>query len=317
MKEILTMGRYFKNKFGCKVSKVPIGLSGFTCPNIDGTVAKGGCTFCENESFSPNLAKNSKKVFLNLKSNKNPILEKQLKELEEQFYRTSKKLSKDYGTKKFIVYFQAFTNTYAPLDTLKKLYEKALSFPNVIGLSIGTRTDSINEETLKYLQELSKKSEIWIEYGIQTTSDKTLKKINRGHNVENIRYWIKKTQEYNLNICGHLIYGLPDETKEIMLNSFRETLKMGIKSIKIHPLYVVKNTLLGADYINGKFKPINEDDYIDVLVDSLKELPQNIVIQRITAGINDNTLLSPNWCKDKNQQMNNIRKKLLENKINY
>lgn len=190
MTQILTIGKYFKNKFGEKVYKIPISISGFTCPNIDGTVAKGGCTFCENESFSPNLTDKSK-FKLNLQSSENPYLEKQLQQLEFQFNLTKQRLENKFGATKFIVYFQSFTNTYAPLDTLKALYEKALSFENVIGLSIGTRTDCITDETLDFLEELSNRPlpsnlynkkmksttyEIWIEYGIQSIFDETLKK---------------------------------------------------------------------------------------------------------------------------------------------
>jgi len=153
MKQIYTFGNYLKNKFGCKVYKVGINISGFTCPNIDGTVAKGGCTFCENDSFSASTGKTQelKGFHLNLKSTSNPYLQKQLEQLEYQFNAISKRQANEYGAEKFIVYFQSFTNTYAPFDTLKALYDKALSFDNVVGLSIGTRSDSITDETLEYL----------------------------------------------------------------------------------------------------------------------------------------------------------------------
>ena len=169
MKEILTAGRYYRQKYGCNVYKTPISIMGFTCPNIDGTVAKGGCTFCENESFSPNLStKTPKKFYLNPTSVENPHLENQLLQLEAQFKQTKKRLAKKFGAKKFIVYFQSFSNTYAPIETLKALYEKALSFDDVVGLSIGTRTDCITDEILDYLAELNRDKEIWVEYGIQS-----------------------------------------------------------------------------------------------------------------------------------------------------
>ena len=171
LKNVLTIGRYFKKKFGEKVYKVPISISGFTCPNIDGTVAKGGCSFCENDSFSPNLQEKKTKFKLNPKIEENPYLENQLKQLEMQFNATKQRLGNKFGTQKFIVYFQSFTNTYAPFSTLKALYEKALSFENVIGLSIGTRTDCVTDEILDYLVELSKDKEIWIEFGIQSFFD--------------------------------------------------------------------------------------------------------------------------------------------------
>ncbi|MCT7651285.1 TIGR01212 family radical SAM protein [Aliarcobacter butzleri] len=317
LKNVLTIGRYLKNKFGEKVYKIPISISGFTCPNIDGTVARGGCSFCENDSFSPNLQEKRTKFKLNPKISENPYLENQLKQLEMQFFGTKKRLENKFGVKKFIVYFQSFTNTYAPFDTLKALYEKALSFDNVIGLSIGTRTDCMTDEILDFLVEKSKDKEIWIEYGIQSFFDETLVKINRGDTVSNMKYWIKRTKDRGLKVCGHLIYGLPNETQEMMLETFKQTLELEVDSIKFHPLYVVKNTLLTNDFKKGRFTPISEELYIDTVVKSIINLPSNISVQRVTAGIDDSSLLSPQWCKDKHQQMKNIRLALEKEGWNY
>jgi uncharacterized protein len=317
LKNVLTIGRYLKEKFGEKVYKVPISISGFTCPNIDGTVAKGGCSFCENDSFSPNLQEKKTKFKLNPRINENPYLDNQLKQLEMQFNATRKRLENKFGVKKYIVYFQSFTNTYAPFSTLKALYEKALSFDNVIGLSIGTRTDCVTDEILDYLVDLSKDKEIWIEYGIQSFYDDTLVEINRGDTADNMRYWIKRSKEKGLNVCGHLIYGLPNETQEMMLDSFKQTVDLKVDSIKFHPLYVVKNTLLTNEFRKGRFQPITEELYIDTVVKSIKDLPENISIQRITAGIDDSTLLSPDWCRDKHTQMKKIRLALEKEGFNY
>ncbi|WP_455756875.1 TIGR01212 family radical SAM protein [Sulfurimonas sp.] len=319
MTQIYTYGNYLKDKFGCKVYKVGINISGFTCPNIDGTVAKGGCTFCENDSFSAstNEVQELKGFHLNLDSKENPYLQKQLEQLEIQFNAISKRQKDEYGAQKFIVYFQSFTNTYAPFETLKALYEKALSFDNVVGLSIGTRSDSITEETLDYLGELNKTKEIWIEFGIQSIYDKTLKKINRGHDSENVKDWILKSKKAGLNVCGHLIFGLPDESKEMMIETAVEAYKWGIDSVKYHPLYVVKRTALANDFINGKFKPISEEEYLDVLVQTINIKPKNISVQRITAGIDDESLLAPQWCKDKNTQIKNINKALKPSGLKY
>ena len=317
LKEVLTIGRYFKKKFGQKVYKIPISISGFTCPNIDGTKAKGGCSFCENDSFSPNLQEKKTKFKLNPNIEHNPFLENQLKQLEMQFIATKKRLENKFKAKKFIVYFQSFTNTYAPLSTLKALYEKALSFDDVIGLSIGTRTDCVTDEILDFLYEKSKEKEIWIEYGIQSFFQTTLDKINRADNIENMRYWIKKTKDKELNVCGHLIYGLPDENQEMMLETFKQTIDLKVDSIKFHPLYVVKNTLLTNEFKKGRFTPISEELYIDTVVKSIINLPQNVSVQRVTAGIDDDTLLSPLWCKNKHQQMRNIRVKLEEKGFIY
>jgi len=319
MQQIYTYGNYLKNKFGCKVYKVGINISGFTCPNIDGTVAKGGCTFCENDSFSAstNEIKDLKGFHLNLDSTHNPFLEKQLEQLEIQFDAISNRQTNEYNAEKFLVYFQSFTNTYAPFETLKALFDKALSFENVLGLSIGTRSDSITEETLDYLAELNKTKEIWIEFGIQSVYDETLEKINRGHSSDNVKKWILKSKERGLHVCGHLIFGLPDETKEMMLETSKQAYSWGIDSVKYHPLYVVKRTALGNDFTSGEFIPISEDDYLDVLVKSIEMKPKNVSVQRVTAGIDDDSLLAPNWCRDKNQQIKNINKALKPLKLKY
>lgn len=319
MEQIYTFGSYLKNKFGCKVYKVGINISGFTCPNIDGTVAKGGCTFCENDSFSASTGQTQelKGFYLNLNSKTNPNLDKQLKQLEMQFNAISKRQREEYGAEKFIVYFQSFTNTYAPFETLKALYEKALSFDNVVGLSIGTRSDSITEETLEYLAKLNLTKEIWIEFGIQSVYDETLKKINRGHDSANVKEWILKAKAKGLNVCGHLIFGLPDETQEMMLETAREAYEWGIDSVKYHPLYVVKKTALANDFIRGAFAPITEDIYLHVLIKSLLMKPSNVSVQRVTAGIDDSSLLAPDWCRDKKSQIKKINMALKPLKLKY
>lgn len=319
MNQIYTFGGYLKDKFGCKVYKVGINISGFTCPNIDGTVAKGGCTFCENDSFSASTGQTQelKGFYLNLESKSNPNLQKQLEQLEYQFNTISKRQTREYGAQKFIVYFQSFTNTYAPFDTLKALYDKALSFDNVVGLSIGTRSDSITQETLDYLAELNKSKEIWIEFGIQSVYDETLKRINRGHDSANVKEWILKSKAKGLNVCGHLIFGLPGETKEMMLETAKAAYDWGIDSVKYHPLYVVKKTALANDFIKGKFTPISEEDYLDVLVKSIQMKPEHVSVQRVTAGIDDNSLLSPDWCRDKNTQIKKINEALKPLNLKY
>ena len=312
MKQVYTFGKYLQKKFGVKVYKVGINISGFTCPNIDGTVAKGGCTFCENDSFSASTGetKELKGFHLNLASKENPFLDKQLLQLEQQFDAISKRQQKEYGAEKFLVYFQSFTNTYAPFETLKALYEKALSFENVVGLSIGTRSDSITDETLDYLAQLAKDKEIWVEFGIQSVFDSTLQRINRGHDSANVKEWILKAKKKGLHVCGHLIFGLPQEDKEMMLETTRQAYSWGIDSVKYHPLYVVKRTALANEYMRGEFTPIDEESYLEVLLEAIRIKPESISIQRITAGIDDDTLLAPKWCRSKNTQVRNINKAL-------
>lgn len=318
-RQIFTFGQYLHQKFGVKVSKVPVSISGFTCPNIDGTVAKGGCTFCENDSFSPSLdrARELKGFFLNLQSTSNPNLDKQLQQLEWQFQASSKRLRDEHGAQKFLVYFQSFTNTYAPLETLKALYEKALTYDGVVGLSIGTRSDSITDETFEYLAELSKKTEIWVEFGIQSIYDETLKRINRGHDSANVKEAIRKAKQYGLNVCGHLIFGLPGETKEMMIETAKAAYDLGIDSVKYHPLYVVKRTALANEYARGEFTPITQEEYLEVLKEALLLKPSHVSVQRITAGIDDETLIAPEWCRDKNEQLRAINRALAEIGLKY
>ena len=317
--QIYTFGKYLQDKFGTKVHKTAVSISGFTCPNIDGTVAKGGCTFCENDSFSPSLdaVKPLKGFHLNLSSKENPFLEKQLLQLQIQFNALSTRQRNEYGTEKFLVYFQSFTNTYAPFETLKALYEKALSFPNVVGLSIGTRSDSITEQTLEYLASLAKTKEIWIEFGIQSVYDETLERINRGHDSANVKEWILKAKKAGLNVCGHLIFGLPDEDETMMLETARAAYDWGIDSVKYHPLYVVKKTALANEYARGEFTPISEEQYLNVLNKALQMKPLHVSVQRITAGVDDDSLLAPQWCRDKNMQIKQINASLKKIGLKY
>jgi len=311
MQEILTAGRYFRKKYGLNVYKTPISMLGFTCPNIDGSKSHGGCVFCENESFSPNLGvQKPKGVSLNLDSKTNPFLSSQLVQLESQFNQTKKKLSKKFYAKKFLVYFQSFTNTYAPYHTLKTLYDRAFELEDTIGISIGTRADCVEDRLLEYLSEKSKTKEVWIEYGIQSTDNKTLDRINRAEKIEEVIAQIKKTRSYGLKVCVHLIFGLPEETQEMMLNSVQAAIDLEVESIKIHPLYVVKKTALANDFNSGKFTPISEDLYIDTLIKTINMVPEAMMIQRVTAGISDDSLLAPLWCNNKHKQMFNIKQAL-------
>lgn len=319
MKQVLTIGRYFKSKYKQRVRKIPISLQGFTCPNIDGSVAKGGCIYCKNESFSPSLLNLApSKTLMNFTIKENPILEEQLKTLREQFYKQSSTHKEKYDINKYMIYFQSFSNTYAPYNTLKALYDEALRLPNVVGLSIGTRTDCIEDKILELLSNYVKNGkDIWLEYGIQSIFDKTLRLINRGHGIAGVKELIEKTRSLNIKVCVHLIYGLPKEDSTMMIQSLKEVLSWGIDGIKIHPLYVVKDTALEKMYNTKRYIPISLEEYTSLIVESIKLIPRNVVVQRISAGVNDDSLIAPLWCLDKNVQMRYIREKLLENGISY
>ena len=317
---MLTFGRYCKRRFGQRVRKIPIALAGFTCPNIDGSVARGGCIFCKNESFSPTLDKEPKvRLTMHPNMKENPLLDMQLKQLHSQFKWQSEFHYNKFGVGKYMIYFQSFTNTYAPFDTIQKLYTEALSLPNVVGMSIGTRTDSVDLKLLDFLAELAQRKgqEIWVEYGIQSVYDETLKFINRGHGTENMEFCITESKKRGLKTCSHIIYGLPNETKEMMLYSLKTVLDWGSDGIKVHPLYIIEKTLLANMYEKGEYKPITLNDYIDLIVESLKMIPQSVVMHRVSAGVRNDTLLAPKWCFDKNIQMRAIRDALREARIEY
>ncbi|EEO23963.2 TIGR01212 family radical SAM protein [Helicobacter bilis ATCC 43879] len=340
MKIMLTVGRYFKQRFGEKVRKIPISLSGFTCPNIDGKVAKGGCIYCKNETFSPSLVMKKKqnsnidsnntestqeqnikditKLKMNFSLTENPLLPTQLRELETQFHYHANFHKNKYGIKKYMVYFQSFTNTYAPFDTLKALYTKALKLPDVVGMSIGTRVDCVDSKLLDFLGEFVKGGkEIWLEYGIQSIYEETLKLTNRGHTMEGVESLFKETRKRGIKVCAHLIYGLPNESVDMMIHSLQTILSYGVDSLKIHPLYVVEGTALARMYKKGEYTPISLEDYGEAIAKSLKLIPPNIVIQRVSAGAHDESLIAPKWCFDKNIQMRYLRDRLKKEGIDY
>lgn len=316
VKRVLTIGRYFRQKFGSTVRKVPLSISGFTCPNMDGKVSEGGCIYCKNESFSPNFEEGSAPFTLTHEAD-NPYLKEQLADLENQYVRMTEQFKNKYQTHKFLPYFQSFTNTYAPFGTLKALYEKAFSLPGSLGCSIGTRSDSVQDEVLDFLASHVKKKEIWVEYGIQSAYNETLEHINRAETIEQMEMQVRKTKEKNLNVCVHLIFGLPGETPEMMLHSVKKMESWGISGIKFHPLYIVRNTRLESEYNNGNFTPITLDQYAETLCEALDILSPEVVIQRVTAGVDDDTLVAPDWCEDNKAQMDYIRKALRKKGILY
>lgn len=321
MREVLTLGRYFKKTFGQRVRKIPISLQGFTCPNIDGRVARGGCIYCCNESFSPSLIRINrleKQVKMHFDLKENPILDSQIAQLREQFFWHADFHKEKFEIAKYMIYLQSYTNTYAPFETLKRIFDEALTLPNVVGMSIGTRIDCVELRVLDLLEGYVKEGkEIWLEYGIQSIYPQTLKLINRGHGIDGAEELFIQTRKRGIKVCTHLIYGLPNETEEMMLCSLREVLKWGIDGIKLHPLYVVENTKLAKMYKNGDYAPISLETYADLILKSIQMIPDHVVIQRISSGAHDEMLLAPKWCFDKNIQMRYIRDRLREIGFEY
>jgi hypothetical protein len=287
-----TLDYYYKNRFKQKVFKVSLN-AGFSCPNMDGTVGFGGCIYC-SKTGSGEFA-----------GNKKDSIEKQFKEVKNM-------MLKKWPNAKYIAYFQARTNTYAPVEKLKELYETALNEENVIGLNIATRPDSITNECLDYLEELNKKTYLTIELGLQTTNEKTSKLINRCHTLECFEKMVKELRKRNIDVVVHIINGLPYETKEDMLNTVKYLNKLDIQGIKIHMLSITKDTPLEEMYKKEKFKVLTKEEYIDIVIDQLELLREEIVIHRITGDPKLDELIEPNWLTKKFCVLNDIDKEMVK-----
>lgn len=269
-------GSYLKKKLGKRVFKVCID-AGFTCPNRDGSSGRGGCIYCNNNSFTPEGLEARKSV---------------TQQLDEGILY----LKKRYNAHQFIAYFQPYSNTYDTVKNLEPLYYEAISHPDVIGLAIGTRPDCINDEILDLLEELAQKTYLWVEYGLQSMHDNTLKLINRGHGLREFHDTYLKTRKRNgINICVHIIHGLPFETKDMMLDTVRYLSDLKIDGIKIHQLHVVKNTLMKKMYLEGQFTLPTLEKYLGLVAESLELLPPEVVIQRLFGLGPKKLLIAPDW----------------------
>lgn len=286
-----TLNYFYKNKFGIKVFKVSLN-GGFSCPNLDGTVGFGGCIYC---------SKSGSGEFGGDKS----------KSLTEQFYEMKDIVNKKHIPCKYIGYFQARTNTYADVKTLKNKYEEVLAIPDVIGLNIATRCDAINDECLEYLAELNKRTFLTIELGLQTIHEETSKLINRCHTLEQFDLMVRKLRERHINVVVHIINGLPYETENMMLDTVRHLNKLDIQGIKIHMLHIIKNTDLEKMFNKENFHILTREEYIDIVINQLEELNENIVINRITGDPVKEDLIAPEWLLKKFVVLNEIDKEMV------
>ena len=287
-----TLDYYYKNRFNEKIFKVSLNAN-FSCPNIDGTIGYGGCIYC-SKSGSGELAGNKED------------------EIEKQFLEVKKTMLKKWPKAKYIGYFQARTNTYAPVETLKRLHNKNLEQQDVIGLNIATRPDSITDECLEYLSELNKKTYLTIELGLQTTNPKTTKLINRCHSLECFEDMVKKLRDKNIDVIVHINNGLPYETKEDMLNTKKYLNKLDIQGVKIHMLSILKDTPLEYLYEKEKFHILTKEEYIDIVIDQLELLRPEIVIHRITGDPKIDDLIEPTWLVKKFSVLNDIDKEMVK-----
>ena len=282
-----TLNYHFKKKYGKKVFKVSLNAN-FSCPNkINGK----GCIFCSrlgSGDFAGNVEK----------------------DLITQFNEVKDIMEKKWPDAYYIAYFQANTNTFAPVSVLKEKYESVLNLPNVIGLDIATRPDSISEECLEYLKELNKRTNLTVELGLQSMHEETLKFIRRGHNLKQFEDCVKKLKENNINVVVHIINGLPNETKEMMLETIKYLNKLNIDGIKIHMLHVIKDTDLGDLYLKEPFHILTKEEYIDIVVSQLELLKPEIVIHRITGDPKKEDLIEPTWLLKKFCVLNDIDKEM-------
>ena len=287
-----TLDYFYKNKFHEKVFKVSLD-AGLSCPNIDGTVGYGGCIYCSKKG-SGEFAGDKKE----------PI--------EVQFKKIRDMMLQKWPHAKYIGYFQAHTNTYAPVEKLKELYEKILKEDNVIGLNIATRPDAITDECLDYLTDLNKRTYLTIELGLQTTKKETTKLINRCHDLKCFEDMVKKLREHNINVVIHIINGLPYETKEDMLNTVRYLNNLDIQGIKIHMLSILKDTALEKLYQKETFPLLTKEAYIDIVIDQLELLRPEIVIHRISGDPKLDDLVEPHWLVKKFCVLNDIDKEMVK-----
>lgn len=291
---VYTFGEYAQKKFGQRIHKLAINAA-FTCPNRDGTKGIGGCTFCNNRSFSPNG--------------------RQPPPLDQQIENGRKVIAKRTRASKFIAYFQAYTNTYADINTLKALYDQALTHDDVIGLSIGTRPDCVPPAVLDLLCHYRDSgNEIWLELGLQSASDKVLERVNRGHGLSEYRQTLIAARKRGLQVCTHLIAGLPGEQGHHLLHSLNTVLDLGVDGLKIHPLHVVRGTRLAITWRRGDYQPIRFEDYVQSIADVVEITPADVVFHRLTGTANTDVLIAPQWCQYKWKVLNAITDELARRK---
>lgn len=283
---------YLRQIFGCRVQKISID-AGLTCPNRDGRISTDGCIYCNARgsgtgAFAQGIS------------------------IAEQVVRSQLFMAKRYNAKKYIAYFQSFSNTYAPVSILKSLYDEALTIPGVVGLAIGTRPDCVDTAILDLLESYADQYLVWIEYGLQSIHDQTLKRINRGHDFDCFQKAVALTLNRGINICTHLIFGLPGETREMMLNTAKTIASMAIDGVKLHLMYVVKGTALDTFYQQGHYQCLEQQEYVDIICDVLELLPQKMVIQRLTGDPHPEELVAPFWSLQKTQTFSMIQETLVK-----
>lgn len=281
---------YLKKTFGCKVYKIPVD-AGLTCPNRDGSIALDGCIYCL--SRGPRQA----------------VVEPPLS-IREQITKGRDFFAKRRGAKKFIVYFQPYSNTYAPLDRLRAMYDEAFCFDDVVGISVGTRPDCVSDEILDLLEEYAGTRTVWVEYGLQSIHEQTLKKIGRGHGLREFVDAVERTKGRNIHICAHVIIGLPGEGRAEIIETAKFLGNIGIDGVKVHLLFVAEGTVLGNMYKEGKIRVLEFDEAVKQVCDFLEHLHPDTVIHRLTGDPPRKKLLAPLWSLNKHKVLDSVQKEL-------
>lgn len=284
--------RHLKETFGCRVYKISVD-AGFTCPTRDGSKGTGGCLYCDEEG--------SRAVYCDPE-----------KSIPEQVSEGIAFVKRRYNAEKFIVYFQPYTNTYAPVDTLKKIYDQALCHEDIIGISIGTRPDCVDEAVLDLLAAYNADYYLWMEYGLQSACNKTLEWLDRGHDVESFVHAVGLTQKHSIRICAHVILGLPHESGEEMFRSAALLNDLGIDGVKIHSLYIARDAPIAHLYNRGEIELLTLDRYVDIVIAYLERLKPEILIHRVTGEARAAKMIAPGWARNKMHVINLIRKRMKE-----
>lgn len=285
-----SFNQYLRKKYPFKVRKISLD-AGFTCPNRDGTKATGGCIYCENCSFSPNSIDPQKSI-------------------KEQIEKGIDFYQRNFKAEKFIFYFQAYTNTYGSVDLLKKIYDQALEYPDVVAISIGTRPDCVSDKVLDLIESYTQKVDVCLELGLQSIHNSTLKFINRAHTYEDFKDALNRARGRGIELCTHIIFGLPSETYEMMMQTADEIADWELDSIKIHHLYIAKNTVLEKLLYQGQVKVFTSDEWVRLVADVLERIPPKIVIQRLVGELHSEYLIAPKWGKSKNEIIKAIESEL-------
>lgn len=285
-----SFNQHLREKFGEKVIRVSLD-GGFTCPNRDGLVGKGGCIYCSARGSGD---------FAGTKE----------KSIPEQFREVKENIMKKWPKAKYLAYFQAYTNTYGPVERLRELYEEALQEEGVVGLALSTRPDCLPEDVLDYLAELNERTYLWVELGLQSVHNTTLKWMKRGHTFEEFLVGLEKLRQRNIRVCTHLIYGFPGESREDMLDTAKTVSKLDIQGVKLHLLHVLKNTALGKMYLEKPFPLPSQEEYIELIADTLEILPPEMVIHRLTGDAPRQDLIAPLWSLKKWEILNAIDREL-------